>query len=54
MDNTLEIKRAMETYFREQYELQERTIRHLESIEKQNKVLISIFGAAAKHLDSEQ
>ncbi len=50
MEGVFEVRRALEIFFYEKYVLQEKIVQHLERIEKQNRVLISIFGAAAKQI----
>jgi len=45
-----EFKRAMDTYFRHQFELQEVICNQLARIEKQNRALLAIFGAAAREM----
>ena len=54
MDRDFEIKRALDTYFREQRELQEQIIKHLVAVEKQQRVLIAIFGAAAQEIGGQK
>ena len=54
MDRDFEIKRALDTYFREQRELQEQIIKHLVSVEKQQRSTLAIFGAAAQKIGSEK
>lgn len=49
-----ELKRALDTYFREQRELQEKIVKQLASIEKQNRALVAIFGAAVQHVGGKQ
>lgn len=45
-----ELKTALDTYFREQRELQEQIVKRLVNVEKQNRALIAIFGAAAQEI----
>lgn len=52
-DEVFEIKRSMETYFQEQYLIQERIVTTLRSVEKSQRALISIFGQAAQKLDEK-
>lgn len=44
------VKRALDTYFQEQFSLQRQIVKQLASIEKQNRALLAIFGAAAQEL----
>lgn len=45
-----EIKRALDCYFRSQFELQNEIVKHLQSIEKQQRALLAVFGAAAREI----
>jgi len=53
MSDDFEIKRALETYFREQYEMQTQIVDKLISMDKQQKALLAVFGAAANKMVGE-
>ena len=50
MNRDFEIKHALDMYFGEQRELQEQIIKHLNAVEKQQRALLAIFGAAAQEI----
>lgn len=52
-DETLEMKRAMQTYFHEQYELQKAIIVQLQVIKKSQNLLTSIFVDARKNHEED-
>ena len=49
----LEMKRAMQTYFHEQYELQKAIIAQLQVIKKSQNLLVGIFADARKNAEDE-
>lgn len=52
-DETLEMKRAMQTYFHEQYQLQKAIIAQLQVIKKSQNLLLGIFADARKNAEDE-
>lgn len=54
MREDFEIKRALDTYFREQRQLQERIISLLVSSDKQQRAMLAIFAAAAQDLGGKK
>ncbi|WP_306152721.1 hypothetical protein [Roseovarius sp. MMSF_3281] len=52
-DETLEMKRAMQSYFQEQYELQKAIIAQLQTVKKSQNLLTSIFVDARKNHEED-
>lgn len=52
-DETVAMKRAMQTYFHEQFELQKAIIAQLQVIKKSQNLLTSIFVDARKNYEDE-
>ncbi|MEP3632196.1 MAG: hypothetical protein ABJQ23_09785 [Shimia thalassica] len=48
-----ELKRALDTYFRTQFQIQEKLLAEMIENKNQTRALLQIFGAAAERVDKK-